>query len=707
MRSRVLLALSACVLVTAAWLRPVAAPDPVWSTQLHVHGSYSEGQGSIESHLFEARELGLDVLWWSDHDFRITSYRPASTFAFEAESEPIDTGEAWTALGASQLAHTKSLRSTERTRPGRGRAEFTTENSRDGSRCLQLRRDGQGDDKFRSLGRQFVAHRGVHHRPLASVITVHVAAFPTDHDADGRGIVEVDLSEHPVGAPSEGGEGGELVRHRLRYYLTNDETEPVLDGATLHVPVPFVPDTWNDLELELTRDAIAGFPAFEGADNSLGVLRLGVEARRDARPTVSFDDLRIEQEVAGPESMAVQRALFDEVGRRYPGLLQHQGLELSYWSMHLNEFSVETVPPDYDAWLVDSGMLTEAEPFLDEEAFGVYAAERAVREVHARGGLVSYNHLFNFSEIGGAESPTREEALEILTRTRLHGADLLEVGYRDRKGRTLDDYLWVWDRLAERGQFPVGIGVSDSHGGPAGRWRGTPNNLVSWIFAPTTSKADLIEGLRAGRVFFGDLELFDGRLELESARGFRMGEIVLTDRDTARVQVRVEGLAEGDAVTCVEAGGLERALGTATASEFAGDHVLASVPGFARFEVRNAAGTVKLLSNPIHYVSAAPEGGLPPARAALDVGGVRSRGLRGLTLAAACVEPVDGHRMLRIEGRAVAGEVRLEFPHPIDLDRLRWEGLEGEASAEGELVVLSDLGGSGSVLLPLEPARKR
>ena len=75
-----------------------------------------------------------------------------------------------------------------------------------------------------------------------------------------------------------------------------------------------------------------------------------------------------------------------------------------------------------------------------------------------------------------------QEVLAFLVEHGLFGADLLEVGYRDRGGHPLEDHLWVWDRLADAGLRPVGIGVSDSHGG-VGSWSSDPHNFVPWIFA--------------------------------------------------------------------------------------------------------------------------------------------------------------------------------------------------------------------------------
>src|SRR5262249_43344870 len=155
-----------------------------------------------------------------------------------------------------------------------------------------------------------------------------------------------------------------------------------------------------------------------------------------------------------------------------------------------------------------------------------------------------YNHMFGAARESGVtrskpprEPETRESILAELWESRVFGADILEVGYRQRGGRPLEDHLWVWDELGRRGLFLVGTGVSDSHGGTEQRWRTAPNNFLSWIYARSPEKADLIEGMRAARVFFGDIVLFDGSVDLVSGRGHRMGRIVVTDRDVESVAI--------------------------------------------------------------------------------------------------------------------------------------------------------------------------
>jgi hypothetical protein len=326
---------------------------------------------------------------------------------------------------------------------------------------------------------------------------------------------------------------------------------------------------------------------------------------------------------------------------------------------------------------------------------------------------VSFNHLFGTDmerdrqDVLTVERRPREELLAELVGHRLYGADLLEVGYRDRGGHDLADHLWVWDRLAEADLFPVGTGVSDSHGGPEQRWTGGGNDLVSWVLAPTPSAADLVAGLAAGRVAFGDLERFDGRLDLESERGFRMGQVLVTDRAEVRVRAVVEGVGElvphwvGDFLE----GGEAPAAGERSGEVLELPPLTVPLQGRerarVRLELRTDRGAAQAFSNPLQLLRAVPAAGLPAARAGLDLDGVRSRALAGLTLVGATVDAgglaleLDaagaGLAILELDDAARAAGARLEDP------------LAGTLERDGARLVLADLSGHGRLLIPSRP----
>jgi hypothetical protein len=420
----------------------------------------------------------------------------------------------------------------------------------------------------------------------------------------------VQLSEH---APRG---GLALEPHVLSYEITlgpgsaagREPGAPRREGAVYRIPMRCETGRWNELVFDLARDAVRGFPEAPGEDNALVHLTLGVETRNGGSAAVFFDDLRIHQRDSGPPVYARQAELLDQVGALYPRLVQLQGLELSPDSHHLNLFCEETPLPDYEA-IARATPPDPANPaYFEREAFYQRTIDWAVAETHARGGLVSYNHPFGrtFEEgerpAEGARATNEAELAELLAH-RAQGADLLEVGYRKRGGATLDDHLWLWDRAALAGLRLVGIGVSDSHGGKENRWRGQPNNLVSWVYAASPAKRDLLAGLRAGRVFFGDLERFDGTLDLVLDSGEVMGTSVAGTRAEALVTLSATGTQAGQRVVVVESG-VRGASYPVEGKEFRREHRLAlpaSGPALVRFELHDESGAIAL-SNPIHFV---------------------------------------------------------------------------------------------------------
>jgi hypothetical protein len=333
---------------------------------------------------------------------------------------------------------------------------------------------------------------------------------------------------------------------------------------------------------------------------------------------VFLDDLRIEQRRSGPPVFRRQAELLGEVGALYPGLVQLQGVEVSYDSRHLNLFCEDTPLPDYEAFARACPPDPGNPDVLDQRVFRERVIAWVLAETRARGGLVSYNHPFGAAGEESTRARTREAQLAVLLENRAEGADILEVGYRDRGGASLADHLWLWDQAALAGLRLVGTGVSDSHGGPEGRWRATANNFVSWVYARAADKRSLIEGLRAGRVFFGDLERFDGTLDLVLESGERMGARVRTARSSVGLFLLATGTRAGQRIVVIESGVPTQTL-PVVGERFRHELELALPTGksaFVRFELHEPSsgaepaggGDPIALSNPIHFLGPdAPE----------------------------------------------------------------------------------------------------
>jgi hypothetical protein len=333
----------------------------------------------------------------------------------------------------------------------------------------------------------------------------------------------------------------------------------------------------------------------------------GVEVRNGATVRASFDRLRLSEVVAPQDRYALLANMLLAKEAQVPEVAQILGTEISFIGEHLNQFSLAPQLPDYEALFQASGLLNPQGQITNPTAMAHHVSRSAVDAVHARGGVVSYNHVFGTNTTTTAGTPTKERALAKLLANDLYGADILEVGYRQR-GRSLADHLWVWDQLAKSGRFVVGTGVSDSHSGFQGEYNGQGNTLVSWIWAPSIAPADLLAGLEHGRVFFGDIARFDGRLDLTTPGGFHMGDIVVTNAPSAEITLSVDGLVVGDVLRWIVSGALASTsiVGAPSVIESRTVVLNPSAPTAVRVEVYAAAGQEKVFSNPITFVRNAP-----------------------------------------------------------------------------------------------------
>jgi hypothetical protein len=585
-----------------------------YSLQMHVHGSYSEGPASMEMHSAEAADVGADVIWWSDHDWRIASFRHVSSYGFEELEESVDHNEPWRAQLPDEVDARKGIREASGSRPRNASAGLTEKRARTGKRSLRIEGQADASGDLQTLIYRLYADRARQMRPLGSSPTLHVSIFPERVSPNARAVVIIHLSDHPRGL--------EPVPYILRYELDNEMVAPQRRGSTLHIPLKFREGQWNDYSLALTADTSKGFPESHGADNRLGGIAFGIEAREEATAIAYFDELGITQQLHGQDAFERQARLIEDVGTGFPGLRQHQGLEVSYAGPHINLFLERPRMIDHSELLAGAlgdRVVSKADlPTITSEI-----TRKIVEDVHGNHGLVSMNHPWGL-EVASETKPRKADRNKLLTRmiaSRAHDADLLEVGYRRRGRRDIGDHLWLWDQLALAGIHTVGTGVSDYHGFAGQRWRTGANNFLSWIYADSTDKRDLIAGMGAGRVFFGDIAKFDGTIDLTTDAGFRMGQIVVTDRARDRVTVELSAAKRGDRLRLVRSGERVAEVPIPHDGEFRHgvDITLDGLrPTTIRAELCGRPSDCFLYSNPITYVRQRPDREYPSGRVMID-----------------------------------------------------------------------------------------
>ena len=193
----------AAVLMLALGCVAVPPVEHVYSVQLRARGSLSGGPASIDSHSRAAIARGVDVVWWNDEDFRISSQRLITQFGFEAWTRPIDHGEAWALRTDRQrgLTARRRLRPPKYHYPG-GWGELETADPREGAHSLRIY-GASPRDSFHPYLYDFRGRRDPQRRALASGVTLRISIFPEQLGPDALAIVELGLSEHPSPATGE------------------------------------------------------------------------------------------------------------------------------------------------------------------------------------------------------------------------------------------------------------------------------------------------------------------------------------------------------------------------------------------------------------------------------------------------------------------------------------------------------------------------
>jgi hypothetical protein len=245
--------------------------------------------------------------------------------------------------------------------------------------------------------------------------------------------------------------------------------------------------------------------------------------------------------------------------------------------------------------------------------------------------------------------------------------------------------------------------VSDSHGGVDQRWASGTNNLLSWIYARGPGKAELIAGMRAGRVYFGDLTLFRGLLDLKTADGFRMGQIVVTDRPSFRVDLDVVGATRGDVLRVVRNGesGESWTIAGDSARESYEAKIDAGAATVVRVELADAQGRQKAFSNPITFVRSVPPAGIASDRAGVALGALVSRRVERIDLRRVEAGEEAGRASVTICGSGRDGAIELDVARAGTPPHVEFDGWRGRSTFEGGRLALGGLSGEGCVAIAL------
>ena len=589
-----------------------SAPEMLrpYSVQMHLHGSMSEGTGSMRGANVQAKKLGLDVLWWTDHDWRIAYHTYADGYDFESEGLSAARPVPYPKGTDPKLVEGEEMQVDLTPHPSNAPvvdpvARISRERASQGTRSLEIaatssgkalpdpgaalpdaNADGEGGGRGRRRPQAVGSYQGFFYaidasrrrfkRSLASDVTVEIAIWPDfDAAADRMAGVRFDLSQQPP----------DLAQGTLFYVLTGATEADLhkIEGPHRRfVKLAFRPREWNHFTLHLSDDARR--LELGGGDNALveasfGVLTSGPRAR------AFFDDYRITHKSQGEALRGEARKMAAALQKEF-GTINYVSQELSYQA-HLNPFGEHVPMIDYM-----------------KNPRGL-SPEETVNFVHANGGICSLNHIFGTTraprgvDVDNPESARQfeEKRMQALIAAKCYGVDILEVGYPVRV-LPMTSFLRVWDALSNAGVYVVADGVSDTHTSNGGWFTG--NNFVTWVWARSKSIADLVDGLRRGAAYFGDPVKYKGELRLTTGDGHSMGQVVVGGKTSHEVRVAITGLPAGSKVRTVKSGkyGEDFTASGTFEHRFA---VATDAPGFFRVEVYTAEGKPLVFSNPIYF----------------------------------------------------------------------------------------------------------
>ncbi len=527
----------------------VGAGKLPFSIEMHLHGSMSEGVGSVDAHTAGAQLAGVDVLWWSDHDWRILFHKYVTSFSMDSTEEPVFLNETWLPQDGQESTRKKNVRqlladSAVAANFSSWNISFQATDGVDNGGFATVSATRLSEAGFRLYEIIAGTPRRREIRPLASQVTVRVAMRTSEMSADARPYIRFILSQHESEPIGSGGSTRSIIYH----LTTNPNETPSLTGTQYRVPLLYAADgQWVEFSLSISDDAMAGHADLDDTrDLSMSFIRFGIEARNGAMASVDIDNLHIEHMLEGDPLFSVQSDILQTRQTLDPDVVQLQGTEFSYYH-HLNIFSEGNHLFEYDDMVLASGLLDNVGMITSRPQMFDYTARFITKEIHRDGGLVSFNHPFGVAQMSPKRDHGRGIELDLILK-RLYGAGILEVGYNYR-GEPLALLLELWDNLARSGVFATGTGVSDSHGGTASNWLNIENNnFVSWIYADQPDKPGLIDGLRTGRVVFGERALWDGYFDMRDEHGAVMGQVVFTDDQLVTVEMYANDLEPSDAI---------------------------------------------------------------------------------------------------------------------------------------------------------------
>ncbi len=567
---------------------------------MHVHSSYSEGAASLQAQIVEAIASGCHVLHTTDHDWRMSAYSAPDAFHFATSPETV-TGRkySWSPGSAGSLAAkgggiVSSPVSPFDTAPNVGalKVEATSAGSGLARHWFALNGGGSNNCHRTNIGGQ----------------SLQLDVYADSVGPDGWGELLLTLSYRPPLSTPNGTRRGGI--YKISYQFGTRPASRSVVGTSGIVTIPVQSKQWTVVQISPAADIAALWSDVVAADNVLGGLSLGASSRRSFATRVFFGNLCFSRsQTSGDEPLQAQQQLIATYRERYPQLQISPGVEVSGSSEHANGF--------FTPRLTDYTVVNPADAYR-------YTADM----MHAAGGLASINHPFG----GGAgalrpettQTDLRRQVASNLLSRQLGGVDILETGFRQKAGVSLETHLDLTATTWRNGYWVTANGVNDNHAGTYGSWLKETNRFFTGVWQSLDTPDSAYEGLRRGAVYVGELGSFGGALDLNVDAAVAMGMAsVRPELSTRTLLITALDLPSSATIEVIRgpvdySGALDP--GTVVIARLPADQFVAGPVGvavdtatscFVYVTVVNSAGRRVAFSNPIFLLHESP----PAARA--------------------------------------------------------------------------------------------
>lgn len=549
-------------------------PMNMYKSELHLHGSLSEGWGNMSWQTEQAKLNGYDVLWWADHMERNAS----AAFPQEIDLTSSLSQGRWVTPDYELVTRLVDLDwggPDYRWEAGSLRLEWTSPRQDWHEVGFQL-------DVTNNLHRSWAGHY-----PALSLVQC--------------------LEAPPVG------DAGFLVRMRCSAVSTGLDKwgEPrLLEWVPSGLPVPPAgPHTTRIFTppLGLAWDAFVAAVAQDGLQMGLGLdfqvygVELVFYARQGGSIALKWDSLK--WDCRGPmdvEAFQAQAAKLQDP--QYGGIRHHVGTEIAGPATQ----NTGTVWDDHIVSLTPGGtiFIDWTSPLSQPHRYPVSAIEA----IHVVGGVAILAHPFGTA---GPGDPLNNNQTAKMQGTRVVQSrwevDCLEVYYKQR-GRLEQDFLRLWDECSKKKLYYTGVGTSDNHN--VMPWEDRVNNGCTWIISDSDDDAALLAALRSGQAWWGAQTEWNPQSVpvFQQVDGvFGMGNVVPLNisGDRPVISAQIPNMPPNHALVVIDHAGVAHVTSQPSFVETFGVHP----GGFLRLEVRDSTGETVFGSNPIYFIGA---GETPP-----------------------------------------------------------------------------------------------